>query len=332
MNSSDHDLATQAEEILDAYSRAVVSVAERVSPSVVSVRTKRSRSSRAPGKRRWPEQEGAGSGVVITPDGFILTNDHVVRGSTSLEITLADGASYPAQLVGQDMDTDLAVLRITASGLPAAEFGDSDSLKVGQLVIAIGNPLGLQTTVTAGVVSALGRSLRSQAGRLIENIIQSDAALNPGNSGGPLVDSRGRVVGINTAVIQRAQGICFAIPSNIAQWVTSTLINEGKVTRGYLGIAGQSTPIDPRLVREHGLKINSGVFIVSVMPNSPATEAGLRAEDILIELGGNPTPSVDYIHRILTAKIIGQHLSVTFLREGHILLATIEPVDTLPEA
>ena len=318
-----------AEGVLDAFSQAVVQVAQKVTPSVVSVRVRRRGSRPTPRRRPRPDFEGAGSGVIIAPDGFILTNDHVVHGAATVEITLTDGTSYPGQVVGQDPATDLAVIRVAASGLPAGELGDSDMLMVGQLVIAIGNPLGLQTTVTTGVISALGRSLRSQSGRLIENILQTDAALNPGSSGGPLVDSRCRVIGINTAIIQRAQGICFAIPVNTAKWVTSALITHGKVTRGYLGIAGQSIPIDPRLVREHGLEINTGVLIMSVEPNSPANAAGLRQDDILVNLGDHPTPNLDHIHKTLTAEtVVGQHLTVIYLRDGQLLKGTAQPVES----
>ncbi len=319
---------SSTEEVLDAFSQAVVQVAQKVSPSVVSVRTRRRGPLPAPGRRPRPEFEGSGSGVVITPDGFILTNSHVVRGASTVVVNLADGTSYPGQVIGQDPASDLAVVRVAASGLPAVELGDSDMLRVGQLVIAIGNPLGLQTTVTTGVISALGRSLCSQTGRLIENIIQTDAALNPGSSGGPLVDSRCRVVGINTAIIQQAQGICFAIPANTARWVTSALITHGKVTRGYLGIVGQNVPISPQLVREHGLEVNTGVLILGVEPGSPAAAAGLRQDDILVKLGDSLTLTVDHIHRTLTgASVVGQRLTATYLRDGQLLRTTVQPVE-----
>ena len=228
-------------DLLDAYSQAVTNVVSAVGSAVVNIRVKR----KAPARHRAAthETEGGASGVIITPDGYIITISHVVEGARTIEVGLADGTSYTAKLVGQDSATDLATLVVPASGLPIARLGDSDQLRVGQLVIAIGNPLGFQSTVTTGVISALGRSLRSQSGRLIENVIQTDAALNPGNSGGPLVDSRGAVVGINTAIIQFAQGICFAIPVNTVRWVVSLLIREGKVTRGYLGISGQTVPL-----------------------------------------------------------------------------------------
>src|SRR5262245_5696712 len=223
----------EAEAVLDAYSQAVVAVAEKVGPAVVNIAVSRRATAQTPRGPRQVEANGAGSGVIIAPDGYILTNSHVAHGATRLEVTLADGRTLPAELVGEDPATDLAVIRVAAAGLPVAAFGDSARLRVGQVVIAIGNPLGFQATVTAGVVSALGRSLRGQTGRPIENIIQTDAALNPGNSGGPLLDARGRVIGINTAVIQGAQGICFAVPANTARWVAGQLITSGRVRRAY---------------------------------------------------------------------------------------------------
>ncbi|MEI6047168.1 MAG: trypsin-like peptidase domain-containing protein, partial [Chloroflexota bacterium] len=270
------------------------------------------------GRRRgWCfEGQGAGSGVIIAPDGYILTNSHVVSGAIQIEVMLSDDSHYPAQLVGQDADTDLAVVRIGASGLPTAKLGNSDTLRAGQLVIAIGNPLGFQATVTAGVVSATGRSLRSQSGRLIENIIQTDAALNPGNSGGPLVDSRGQVVGINTAIIAMAQGICFAIPINTAKWVTGLLMQEGKVTRGYLGISCQQRPLNQNVIRTYNLAYKTGVVILQIAPNSPAATAGLRSSDIIISLDNQPVTSVDQLHKLLSRKTIGKEVSLTALRSS----------------
>jgi len=253
--------------------------------------------------------------VVITPDGYTVTNSHVVDGADTLKVSLADGTSYDAELTGKDSASDIAVLRVQGSGLPIAHLGDSDKLQAGQLVIAIGNPLGFQNTVTTGVISALGRSLRSRSGRLIENIIQTDAALNPGNSGGPLVDSKGLVVGINTAIIQFAQGICFAIPVNTMRWVVSSLIREGKVTRGYLGITGQNVPLPVRVVRYFQLKQDAGVQIMDVMVGSPAHSSGLKEGDIIISLDNNPVTGVDDIHRLLSRDIIGKGLDITLLRE-----------------
>jgi S1-C subfamily serine protease len=298
--------------LLDAYSQAVTNVVRAVGPAVVNIRVKK----KAPTRHRGsPEElEGSASGVIITPDGYIITNSHVVEGARNIEVGLADGTSYTAKLVGQDSATDLATLVVPASGLPIARLGDSDKLRVGQLVIAIGNPLGFQSTVTTGVISALGRSLRSQSGRLIENIIQTDAALNPGNSGGPLVDSRGAVVGINTAIIQFAQGICFAIPVNTVRWVISLLIREGKVTRGYLGISGQTVPLPVQVVRYFKLQHNTGVHVMSVAPGSPAEISGLKEGDIIISLGQDAVSGVDDIHRILTRDVIGKSVNMVTLR------------------
>ncbi|MBM3155999.1 MAG: trypsin-like serine protease [Chloroflexi bacterium] len=299
-------------ELLDAYSQAVTNVVAKLSPAVVSIRIKKkvARSANA-----TYEGEGSASGVIIAPDGYVVTNCHVTEGADSITVGLADGNSYSAQLVGQDAATDLALLRIPGSGLPIARLGDSNKLRVGQLVIAIGNPLGFESTVTAGVVSAMGRSLRSRSGRLIENIIQTDAALNPGNSGGPLVDSRGLAVGINTAVIQFAQGICFAVPVNTLRWVVPLLLREGKVTRGFLGISGQRVPLPVRVVRYFQLKNDYGVQVFSVAPRSPAQSAGLKEGDIIISLGQETVTGVDDVHRLLTRDIIGKKLDMVVLRD-----------------
>jgi S1-C subfamily serine protease len=300
-------------ELLDAYSRAVTSVVAKIGPAVVHIRVKkqmRARSTRMP-----DEMQGSGSGVIITPDGYIVTNSHVVEEASAIEVSLADGSTYPAEFVGQDTATDLAVLRVSASGLPIARLDDSDKLRVGQMAIAIGNPLGFQSTVTAGVISALGRSLRSRTGRLIENIIQTDAALNPGNSGGPLVDSRGLVIGINTAIIQFAQGICFAIPVNTVRWVVSLLIREGKVVRGFLGISGQTVPLPVRVTRYFHLPHNTGVQVLGVTPNSPAYTAGLKEGDVIISLGEKQIAGIDDIHRFLTREAIGKGLEIIVLRD-----------------
>jgi S1-C subfamily serine protease len=314
-------------EILDAYSQAVTNVVAKISPAVVHIRVKkkaRARRGTAP-----DEAEGSASGVIVAPDGYIVTNSHVVEGASTMEVSLADGTSYTAEIVGQDSATDLAVLRVLGSGLPTARLGDSDRLQVGQLAIAVGNPLGFQSTVTTGVISALGRSLRSRSGRLIENVIQTDAALNPGNSGGPLVDSRGLVVGINTAIIQFAQGICFAIPVNTVRWVVSLLIREGKVTRGYIGIAGQTVPLPVRVVRYFQLKQDKGVQVVDVTPNSPAHTAGLKEGDIIVSLDQDPIAGVSDIHRRLSRDVIGKSLEIGVLREWTTQLRmSIVPVES----
>src|SRR5512143_3182553 len=267
-------------ELLDAYSRAVITVAEAVGPAVVSISTG------TPSKNGEPETGGAGSGVIIAPDGYVLTNDHVVHGSKQLTVSLTNGASHAAALVGTDPATDLAVIRADSANLPFATLGESAALRVGQLVIAIGNPFGFQSTVSTGVVSALGRALRSRKGRLIENIIQHTAPLNPGNSGGPLVDSRGRIVGLNTAIIMMAQGIGFSIPSDTARWVVTQLIGTGKVRRGYLGISAQQRPLSRKLVRYFNLPKEFAVEIISVERAGPAQSAGMQAGDLIVAFNG----------------------------------------------
>ncbi|MDQ3226661.1 MAG: trypsin-like peptidase domain-containing protein [Chloroflexota bacterium] len=304
----------EAEAVLDAYSAAVVAVADRVSPSVVNISLEKDVTAQGPGGQRVYRVPGGGSGVIIAPDGYILSNSHVVHEARNLEVALADGRTVPARVIGDDPATDLAVIQTTVGGLPAAQLGDSDSLKAGQLVIAIGNPLGFQATVTAGVVSALGRSLRSGSGRLIENVIQTDAALNPGNSGGPLVDSRGRVVGINTAIIQGAQGICFAVPVNTARWVAGLLINEGRVRRAYLGVTAENRPIHVRVAREHGLPSPVAVGVVDVAEGSPAHTAGLQPRDVITHLGETPLSGVDDLQRFLGRVEIGSTVSMRLLR------------------
>jgi S1-C subfamily serine protease len=303
---------TDGTELLDAYSQAVTAVVCQVGPAVVNVHMRRKTHAR-PGLAPH-ESEGTASGVIIAQDGYIVTNSHVVEEATEIGVTLAEGTEYTAELIGKDAATDLALLRVPGSGLPSSVLGDSDRLRVGQLVIAIGNPLGFQSTVTAGVVSALGRSLRSRAGRLIEGIIQTDAALNPGNSGGALLDSRGLVVGINTAIIQTAQGICFAIPVNTVRWVVSFLIREGKVIRGYLGIAGQTVPLPVKVVRYFNLRNNTAVQVMGVAPQSPATAAGLQQGDIIISLNQQPVSGVDDIHRLLTREVIGSEIALVILK------------------
>jgi S1-C subfamily serine protease len=321
-------LSEQEREALDAYSEAVVQAVERVGPAVVSVVVARPGSERMR-RRGFPEFRGAGSGVIITPDGYILTNSHVVRVVGKIEVRLQDGRTLDARVVGDDPHTDLAVIRVTEAALPRAELGDSGTLRVGQLVVAIGNPLGFQATVTAGVVSALGRTLRAESGRLIENIIQTDAALNPGNSGGPIVDFQGRVVGIATAVIMGSQGICFAIPVNTAKWVTSQLIREGRVRRSYLGVSGQPVQIDRRLLLAFGLK-ETAVRVVEVQPNTAAESAGILAGDIIVKAGDSVVATPDDLQRILGKHPIGDVLAVEVLRGSERHLLTTRPSE-LPD-
>lgn len=301
--------------LLDAYSEAVVRATEKVGPAVVNIEVKhkpRSRPGRSP--RYWQEAHGNGSGFLFTPDGFILTNSHVVHGASEIEITLADGRKYPGESIGDDPDTDLAVVRLNAPDVKPATLGDSEALRPGHLVIAIGNPFGFQFTVTAGVVSALGRTLRSRSGRLIDNVIQTDAALNPGNSGGPLVNSRGEVVGINTAMIMPAQGLSFALAINTAKFVAGQLIKNGKIRRGYLGIAGQNVPLLRALVRFFNLPGKTGVQVVSVEPDCPAARAGIQEGDIIIGFDDQVIPNMDTLHQLLTEKQIGLPVPLTVLR------------------
>jgi len=260
--------------------------------------------------------DGAGSGVIISPDGYALTNNHVVRGAGRIEGVLHDGSVVAAEIVGADSDTDLALLRLNGGGHHTAHLGDSDELKVGELSIAIGNPLGLQATVTVGVISALRRTLRGENGRLIEDVIQTDAALNPGNSGGALVDAHGAVVGINTAIIGGAQGLCFAVPSNTAKAIVPELMRNGRVARGWFGIAGQSQELSRALVRRLGLGVEGGVLVVAVSSGGPADAAGLQVGDVVLKLEGAPTPTVDAVHRLLTRERIGRKVTLDVLRDG----------------
>ena len=310
------------DELLDVFSRTVTGVAETSGATVVGIRRRTARESA--GQPTEPVL-GSGSGVVLAPDGYVLTNDHVVRGAERLEAVLPDGRTFAAEIIGEDPDTDLALLRLATSGLPAATLGDSDALKVGQLVVAIGNPLGLQATVTAGVLSALRRTLRGIGGHLIEDVIQTDAALNPGNSGGALVDSRGRVIGINTAIIAGAQGICFAVPINTAKWVVPELLREGRVIRGYFGLAGQTVQLGRPLGRRLALVVPAGVLVISVTEGGPAASAGVKTGDIILAIDGRATPSVDAIHKLLDRHTIGRALPVRLLRDGAVRDVTATP-------
>lgn len=305
------------DELLDAYSAAVTSAAARITPSVVNIEVKQ--------KGRRGEQRGGGSGFLFTPDGFILTNSHVVVGASSIDVTLVDGTRCPASVVGNDPHTDLAVVRVSAPNQIPARLGNSDAIRPGQLVVAVGNPLGFQCTVTAGVISALGRTMRAQSGRLIDNVIQTDAALNPGNSGGPLVNSRGEVIGVNTAVILPAQGICFAIGINTAKFVASRLIRDGKITRSYIGVGGQSVPMHRRVVRFYNLPVESGVLVMGVEKGSPAEAAGLQDGDVIVGYGDRAVSSVDDLHRILTEEQVGKKAEVTLIRATEKIVRTVVP-------
>ena len=319
--------------LLDAYSQAVISAVEQVSPSVVNIEGfRQSPRSHATDRRSVREMHSTGSGFIFTPDGFILTNSHVVHHASRLDVTLADGRRVPADLVGDDPETDLAVVRISAPQLVPAQLGDSQTVRVGQLVIAIGNPYGFQCTVTAGVVSALGRSLRSSGGRLIDDIIQTDAALNPGNSGGPLVTAQGRVIGINTAVILPAQGLCFAIAMNTAIFVAGRLIKDGRIRRSYIGVGGQNVPLPRRLVRMQHLPVTSGVLVVTVEPRSPAQRAGLLEGDVIVGYGSQPIASIDALHRFLTDEQVHARAALTVLRHGEKLVLAIEPEESSERA
>jgi S1-C subfamily serine protease len=317
--------ATDDTILLDAYSQAVVDAVGRVSPSVVNIETRRP----APKGRESRDPRGLGgsaSGFLFTPDGFILTNSHVVHDAESIQVTRDDGQVREAILIGDDPETDLAVVRIGPDSLTPATLGDSAAIRVGQLAIAIGNPYGFQTTVTAGVVSALGRSLRAQSGRLIDNIIQTDAALNPGNSGGPLVDSRGDVIGVNTAVILPAQGICFAIAINTAKFVASRLIRDGKVTRSYIGVGGQTVPVARRVARFHQLPVESGVLVVSLEQGGPAEKAGIRLGDRIVAFNGQPVSGIDALQLLLTEQQVGVPSKITVLRLTEKLDFEVTPV------
>jgi S1-C subfamily serine protease len=294
----------------DPFSQTVIAVVERTGPAVIGVR----RASR--GRDAF---DGSGSGVIVTQDGYALTNNHVIRGASRVEAVLHDGQVVAAEIVGADPDTDLAVLRLSGAGHAQAELGDSDALKVGELAVAIGNPLGFHATVTAGVVSALRRTLRGEGGRLIEDVIQTDAALNPGNSGGALTDADGRVIGVNTAMIGGAQGICFAVPINTAKRILPEMIRTGRVARGWLGIAGQTQPLSKALARRLGLNQGAGVLVVQLVEDGPAAGAGLRAGDVILRLGDAVCASVDDAHRLLAGQPIGARTALTVLRDGAVV-------------
>lgn len=307
------------DQLLDAYSQAVTNAVEVVGPAVVKIDAGR----------------GGGSGVVFAPDGLVLTNSHVVHQAPRLTMTLPDGRSFRADVVGSDPDTDLAVIRATfpaGAALPWASFGDSRAIRVGQIAIAIGNPYGFHHSVTAGVVSALGRSLRSQSGRLMDDIIQTDAALNPGNSGGPLVTTRGDVIGINTATILPAQGLCFAIASNTVRFVVSRLLRDGRIRRSFIGVAGQNVPISRSTARANQIAVSSGVLVVSVEPDSPAATAGVRTDDVMLAFAGQTVGGIDDLHRLLTEDRIGVPSMLTVLRRGQRRQLTVVPAESRARA
>jgi S1-C subfamily serine protease len=310
--------------LLDAYSRAVVHAVDEVGPSVVGVEVRRgARRGRGRG-----EQEGAGSGFVVTPDGFALTNSHVVHGASDVEVRLRDGRTLGAQVIGDDPDTDLAVIRFEAKDLRAVRLARTQALRVGQLAIAIGNPYGFEATVTAGVVSALGRSLRAQSGRLMDNLIQTDAALNPGNSGGPLVSSRGEVIGVNTAVILPAQGLCFAVPADTALFVAGRLIKDGRIRRAWLGLGGQTAPVARTVARFHGLSADTGVLVLSVEPKGPAAAAGVQEGDVIVGLAGQEVKGIDDLMRLLADGLVDVPSRLVLIRRTERLEREIVPHDS----
>jgi S1-C subfamily serine protease len=310
--------------LLDEYSTAVAGAAEKASPSVVNIRVYHA------GQSNPERPAGGGSGFLFTPDGFILTNSHVVHRASKTVVTLLDGRRFEADLIGSDPDTDLAVVRIGAAGLPEAKLGDSRSVRVGQIAIAIGSPYGFEYTVTAGVVSALGRSLRSISGRLIDDVIQTDAALNPGNSGGPLVNSRGEVIGVNTATILPAQGLCFAIAANTARFIAGRLIKDGKITRAYIGVAGQNIVMPRRLIRFHQLGPESAVRVISVEPGSPAEKAGLREQDLIVAWSGRAVGGIEDLQRVLSGAEPEAPASVTVIRGVEKLALEVVPTTDRP--
>jgi len=311
--------------LLDAYSKTVSEVVEDTRDSVVNIRVRHTTNSSRDG-----HGEGSGSGFILTPDGYIMTNSHVVHGAKEIQVALADGRTYPATLAGDDPDSDLAVIRINAPDLRHVHFGNSSKLRVGQIAIAIGSPLGFQQTVTAGVVSALGRTMRAQSGRMMENIVQTDAALNPGNSGGPLLNSYGEVIGVNTAIIPSAQGICFAIASNSAEFIAAWLIKEGRIRRAWLGIHGQTAPIHSRIARHLGLKNPQGVLVLNVEAHSPASKVGLRAGDLLIGFQNKPVNSIDDLQRLLVGSQIGVLSKIEIVRHTFRLEMDVVPRE-MPE-
>ena len=312
--------------LLDSYSNTVVNVSNTVSKAVVHIKVKKIGQGQRQGRNRQ-DPFGTGSGFVISTDGYIVTNNHVVNNTEKILVTLPDGRELEAKLIGQDPPTDIAVIKIYTDNLHVISFGNSDDLQPGQIAIAIGNPLGFQCSVTAGVVSALGRTLRSESGRLIDDVIQTDAALNPGNSGGPLVDSSGKVIGVNTAVILGAQGLCFAVSSSIAQFVTGKLIMEGKVRRGFIGISGQSIRLSQRIINYNSLKNTNGIYVAEVNHYKGLNNSLLAIGDIIVEFDGNTVSSVDDLHKLLDENTIGKKSELSVLRNGRKELIHISPAE-----
>ena len=317
----DRERAAADTQLLDAYSTAVAGAAEKISPAVVNIRVHH------PGQTDPQRPAGGGSGFLFTPDGFILTNSHVVHGASKIVVTLLDGRRFEADLIGSDPDTDLAVIRIGAAGLVAAALGDSRAVRVGQIAIAVGSPYGFDYTVTAGVVSALGRSLRSVSGRLIDDVIQTDAALNPGNSGGPLANSHGEVIGVNTATILPAQGLCFAIAANTARYIAGRLLRDGRISRGYIGLAGQNIVLPRRLVRFFQLGLETALLVASVEPGGPAEKAGLREQDLIVAWDGRSVAGIEDLQRALSETQPGSTAKVTAIRGTEKLALEVVPAD-----
>jgi S1-C subfamily serine protease len=329
LNSSLVAAGSDDRDLLDAYSRAVTEAVAAVSPAVVKIDIGRRASNDR--QRKEPQAGGSGSGFIVAPDGLVITNSHVVDGAASLKVTLPDGRSFRGDVIGNDPDTDLAVVRIDGGTLPWLSLGSSQAIRVGQVAIAIGNPYGFDCSVTTGIVSALGRSLRARSGRLMDDIIQTDAALNPGNSGGPLVTTRGEVIGVNTAMILPAQGLCFAIASDTVRFVVSRLIRDGRIRRSYLGVGGQKVPLPRRLIHHYQLEMTSGVFVVSVEPDSPARTSGLADGDIIIAFADTPVSGVDDLHRLLTEERIGTAVTLTILRGVERRTLTVVPAESRPQ-
>lgn len=320
--------ATADHQLLDAYSNTIVQVSKNVSPAVVQIKVKKKANTNRRAKK-GQQPFGTGSGFIISSDGFIVTNSHVVSKALRITVVLQDGRELVAKLIGDDPSTDIAVVQVDADNLRSIRFGNSDELQVGQIAVAIGNPYGFQYSVTTGVVSALGRTLRSESGRLIDDVIQTDAALNPGNSGGPLVDSRGNVIGVNTAVILPAQGLCFAVSSNLAEYVVGNLILKGKVRRGYIGISGQTIPLNPRTINHHQLKTKSAVLVQGVEADGPSYNATLKRGDVIVGFQEKTVRSIDDLHRLLNEKTIAQKVELEILRQGVKMRIAVIPAELL---